>query len=161
MTPLFTYLRLSILTAILTSLSPQAGAAAVFECEQASGEIVLRENGCRVGEETLTIRTTPPTSSKPSPASNPKGSVATGPNPNTTVGGYPACRSREWWDDLVSSQVQGDRDSFSAYIDSGRCVVLKSGAKVTITDYPGLFGGTVEFVVRGVKLWGPREGINF
>ena len=64
-------------------------------------------------------------------------------------------------DDVISFIVAKDMDSFQAYLDSKKCIVLKKGLKVTITESPGVFGGTAGFVFKGIKLWTVREAFNY
>lgn len=74
-----------------------------------------------------------------------------------TVGGQIACLSEEWLDDMFSFVAAKDMGSFEAYIDSQRCLILKAGLPLTITD----FGFTVhEIVISGIKLWVPIEAVK-
>jgi hypothetical protein len=76
-------------------------------------------------------------------------------------GGHTACLKKEWLDDIISFVVAKDMDSFQAYLDSQKCIVLKEGLRVTITESPGFLGGTTGFVFRGIKLWTVREAFDY
>ena len=81
--------------------------------------------------------------------------------PATTVGGHIACLKKEWLDDIISFVVAKDSDSGQAYLNSKKCIVLKKGIRVAVTESPGMFGGTVGFVAKGVKLWSVREALTY
>jgi hypothetical protein len=146
-----------ILASILLSCPCPTLATALFECQQEGGEIVYRQNGCLGDEETLDIRTAPPPREiKPAESRGSEEAIS-----NTTVGGHAACPTREWYDDLVAFMVAEDRESVNAYFTAERCIVLKPGLKVTVTEYPGMFGGSTQIVIKGVKLWTFREAVNY
>jgi hypothetical protein len=79
----------------------------------------------------------------------------------TTKDGHVACAQEQWLKDMVSFVSAGDKDSFSAYLSQNRCLVMKGGLRVTVTDSPGMFGGRTGFVFQGTKLWTVREGIEY
>lgn len=81
--------------------------------------------------------------------------------PGTTKGGHVACIKEQWLNNMVAFVASGDRASFAAYIEQKRCVVMKSGLKVTVTDGPGMFGGKAGFIFRGTKFWTVREAIEY
>jgi hypothetical protein len=61
---------------------------------------------------------------------------------------------------MIDFVAQGDRNSFNAYVGSGRCFLLEAGTEVTVTDVGFT---TVEFVIRGKpgeKLWAVRGAID-
>lgn len=78
-----------------------------------------------------------------------------------TEGGHTACVKEQWFDDVMKFIVAGDKASFQAYLDSNKCVILKKGLKVTVTDSPGVFGTRVEFVYSGIKFWTVREALDY
>jgi len=78
-----------------------------------------------------------------------------------TTGGHAVCLKKEWLDDVTSFVVAKDIDSFQAYLDSNKCIILKKGLRVTITESPGMFGGTAGFVFKGIKMWTYREGLEY
>ena len=78
----------------------------------------------------------------------------------TTNSGYPACLKKEWLDDLMQFTLSKDESSWKAYMKSGKCLMMKAGLKVTITESPGMFGGTTGFIFEGTKAWTLREAIN-
>jgi hypothetical protein len=76
-----------------------------------------------------------------------------------TTGGYVAYLSKESLDDFIKFSVAKDYGSMQAYMNT-KCFQIKEGIVVTITEYPGMFGGVTGFVFNGVKFWTPREGIK-
>lgn len=78
-----------------------------------------------------------------------------------TKDGYVACLKKEWLEDVVSFVSAKDKASFQSYIDSQKCIAIKGGLRVTVTESPGMFGRTAEFVYKGVKLWTIREGLDY
>ena len=79
----------------------------------------------------------------------------------TTNGGYVACRSLQWYEDMVSFTAAGDRASFQAYVDTDKCISVGKGLKITVVDLIGLLSTKVEFVFRGIHLWAATESITF
>lgn len=79
----------------------------------------------------------------------------------TTNGGHAACLKKEWLDDFVSFAVAKVTGSIQAYLDSKKCIILKKGLSVTVTESPGMFGGTTGFVFQGIKLWTVREALEY
>lgn len=78
-----------------------------------------------------------------------------------TTGGHVACLKKEWLDDVTSFVIAKDMDSLQAYLDTDKCIVLKKGLRVTVTEPPGMFGGTSGFVYKGFKLWTYREALEY
>jgi len=81
--------------------------------------------------------------------------------PATTKGGGAACIKKEWLNDMFSFVAAGDKASFQAYMNSKKCIILKKGLRVTVTESPGMFGGTAGFVFRGYKFWTARESLEY
>ena len=79
----------------------------------------------------------------------------------TTKGGYTACLSEGLLDDFVSFAVAKDYSSIQAYLDTQKCIRLKEGLRVTVTESPGMFGGKTGFVIKGIKLWTVREALSY
>ena len=79
----------------------------------------------------------------------------------TTNDGYTACLKKEWLDDVMSFIVAKDMDSFQAYLDSNKCIIIKKGLRVTVIESPGMFGGTAGFVFKGTKVWTVREALEY
>jgi hypothetical protein len=75
----------------------------------------------------------------------------------TTVEGVAACRSQEWLNDVVAFSAAKDYGSIQAYLDQKKCVVMKGGLRVTITD---VGFATHEFVYMGTKLYTIRKGLT-
>ena len=96
----------------------------------------------------------------PSNISTSRSSIHT-PGSAVTVGGHTACLKEEWLDDLVKFVSAGDMESFKAYIETNKCVVLKPGLKVTMIEYPSMFGTRAEFAFKGIKFWTVREALNY
>lgn len=76
-----------------------------------------------------------------------------------TVEGYAACSKKEWLDDMSAFAARNDQAGFQAYLDAGKCVLLKSGLNVTVTQSPGLLGTQAEFDYKGTKFWTVREAL--
>jgi len=81
--------------------------------------------------------------------------------PGTTKGGYVACTTEKLLDDIVSFVTAKDKDSFEAYVNANKCIILKKGLNVTVTDSPGVFGSKAGFVFKGIKLWAQREALDY
>jgi len=77
-----------------------------------------------------------------------------------TKGQFPVCLKKEWLKDILSFLNAGDEDSFDAYQNTEKCIMLKKGLRVTVTEPPGMFGGTAGFVVKGLKFWTVREELE-
>lgn len=76
----------------------------------------------------------------------------------TAKGKYPACTSKDTYNKLMSAVVAHDTDTVSAFLESGRCGILPSGAKITIASFG--FLGASEIVYRGVTLFTVSEEIS-
>lgn len=81
--------------------------------------------------------------------------------PAVSKGGHVACASEQWLKDMVAFTGSGDRQSFNRYIEVHRCVVMKEGLRVTVTDAPGMFGGRTEFIFNGTRFWTVREAFDY
>lgn len=81
--------------------------------------------------------------------------------PAVTNQGCIACLKKEWLNELVSFTLTKDQDSFKAYIAGKKCIALREGLKVTVTEVPGFFNTHAGFVFQGVKFWTIREALNF
>jgi len=66
-----------------------------------------------------------------------------------------ACLTAELYEDILKFSYAEDAKSAKAYIDSGKCFILKEGIKVTITKPPKsiFFDKKLEFAYKGIKLW--------
>ncbi len=74
-----------------------------------------------------------------------------------TVAGNIACLSEGELDDAITYAVNKDTASLQSLLDRGRCLILKGGLRVTVTDA----GFTKhEFAYRGIKLWTVAEGLR-
>jgi hypothetical protein len=78
----------------------------------------------------------------------------------TTVKDSIACVSQEALNEMTQFRLAKDKDSFLAYLETGKCIVVGDGHDVTVTESPGMFGTTAAFVYKGVKLWTPRESLR-
>jgi hypothetical protein len=78
----------------------------------------------------------------------------------TTDANAIGCLTKSALEEMVKFTASGDRESFSAYIAQGKCIVLKSGLDVTVVESPGMFGGIAGFVYRGIKMWTTREALT-
>lgn len=77
-----------------------------------------------------------------------------------TVGGKYGCLTKGWFEDIIKFVAADDMGSLQAYLDSRKCFALKDGVKVTIIEYPGMFGGVWEVAYNGQKFFVQREGIR-
>src|SRR5688572_5636303 len=68
----------------------------------------------------------------------------------TTVADYPACLTKEWLDDFQSFALAKDMASADAYVRDKKCIVVRGGLQVTITDL-GVIKS--EFAYNGFKFW--------
>ena len=71
----------------------------------------------------------------------------------TTVENGCACLSETWRDDMAQFVISKDMNSFEAYVKAKKCIILKSGLKVTVTKSTGMFASKAEFVYNGIKFW--------
>ncbi len=81
--------------------------------------------------------------------------------PATTNANYVVCRSKQWLDDVIQFAISKDNASTQAYLNTQKCVMMKAGLRVTVTESPSMFGGTAQFVFQGVKFWTVREALNY
>src|SRR5690554_300462 len=77
-----------------------------------------------------------------------------------TVGGKFGCLTKGWYEDFVKFAGANDLKSLQAYLDTKKCFQLKDGMRVTIIEYPGMFGGVWEVAYNGQKFFVQREGIR-
>lgn len=78
----------------------------------------------------------------------------------TTKQGYAACQTEAWLDDFMTFANADDTNNMNAYLQAQRCISLRAGLTVTITDRSGMLGSKVAFVYEGVKLWTVREALD-
>ena len=78
----------------------------------------------------------------------------------TTDAGSVACFSKNDLSDMTQFVASKDQESFKAYIDAKRCIIMNGGLDVTIVDSPGMLGGYSGFVFRGTKMWTTRKGLT-
>lgn len=78
-----------------------------------------------------------------------------------TVKDHVACLFKNHLDDMMKFAGARDKASFNAYLNQKKCIVLKGNDKVTIMEYPGMFGGHTKFAYHGVNLWTTHDGITF
>jgi len=77
-----------------------------------------------------------------------------------TVENSVACLSKEDLNDMIQFAASKDQQSFTAYIETGRCIIIRGGLKVIVVDSPGMFGNETRFVFNGVKMWTTRSGLR-
>ena len=78
----------------------------------------------------------------------------------TTQKDYIACFNKSDLDDIITFVSVKDLASMNAYLMQHKCIMLSGGLTVTVTKSPGMFGGSVEFVYKGLKLWTVREALK-
>jgi len=71
-----------------------------------------------------------------------------------------ACLSKESLQEMQQFVISKDRESFDAYIQSRKCIIMKDGIDVTVIDMPGMFGGITSFIYKGIKFWTTRSGVK-
>ncbi|MBP6740265.1 MAG: hypothetical protein KA146_09745 [Leptospiraceae bacterium] len=76
---------------------------------------------------------------------------------NTTVAGNAACQSKEYLDDIISARNQNNTENVHAMIAQQKCIILKDGIPVTITNNGFL---KIEFMYNGYKFWAVREAVR-
>lgn len=77
-----------------------------------------------------------------------------------TTENFPACTKKEWIEDIRKFVAAKDINSFNAYINTGKCIILEKGVNVTVTNSSGTFGNNIEFAYSGVKLWTVRDALR-
>lgn len=78
----------------------------------------------------------------------------------TTVENGIACLSKESLQEMQQFSISKDQDNFTAYIQSGKCIIMKAGLDVTVIDPPGMFGGMTTFIFKGIKFWTFKHSLN-
>jgi len=78
----------------------------------------------------------------------------------TQAGGYIACKTEANFDRIVRFIAANDSASIESYLNRHLCVSLRSGLRVTITEWPGMFGGRVKFAYQGYEFWTFREALG-
>ena len=75
----------------------------------------------------------------------------------TTNGGYYACVTEEYLDDIMKFLIAKDYASADAYSAQNKCVILKAGLQVSIVKVKWT---RIQFAYKGLKLWTVSEAIN-
>jgi len=78
----------------------------------------------------------------------------------TTKGGNVYCTTKMGLDDITQFITANDNDSVNQYLQTGRCVALKEGLKVTIMDTSGSPVSKVQIAYKGVKMWTYAEAVQ-
>jgi len=83
--------------------------------------------------------------------------IAQAATPAMTVKKLPACLSEQWLDDMMDFAQVRDYKSWDSYLEMNRCIILRLGLSVTVTD-----AGFIkhEFVYQGLKMWTPKEALR-
>lgn len=139
----------------------------MYKCQSPSGEVSYGSSPCLEGHTQVWAKESAPASRSQAPARvRPERKIADREvkqvsSGTRTKGGHIACRRKEWMDDVVKFIGSKDVASGQAYLDRKWCLVLKPNIPVTITEWPSMFGGRVEFVANGVKLYSVRESLIY
>jgi len=136
--------------------------AEIYRCVDKNGKVTYTTTpgpGCKLLPESIDPKNKNTETPIPNKPKKPSRDIS--PMICTTNEGYVACIKEEWLDDMTAFVNQGDKDSFKTYIELKRCVIMNGNLRVTVTDWPGMFGGKTEFIYQGVKFWTYREGINY
>lgn len=75
--------------------------------------------------------------------------------------GYFACTSLTLLNQMLGFKQRNDTASFQANIDSRKCINLRKGRRVAITEAPGIYGSKVGFTLNRVKYWTVREALDY
>jgi hypothetical protein len=140
--------------------------AEIYKCVDQNGNVTFTtkpEPGCRLLPESVDQKAKAPSapaasqSERKSPAKTLKATSCG----CTTKDGYIACQKKEWLDDVTAFISQKDHASLQAYLDAKKCLIMKGGLRVTVTEWPGILRGTTGFIYQGIKFWTYREGIDY
>lgn len=82
-------------------------------------------------------------------------------SPAITKDGEVACLTKEWYEDMISFSIADDIESIETYVELKRCMLMKGGLRVTVTDSPGMLGSKVGFIYKGFEFWGGREALEY
>lgn len=88
--------------------------------------------------------------------------IASTANAGTTLGGYPACVTEDYYDQMLDAVAKNDHPAMSHLLDVG-CIVVKPGLTVTVleTDWTGTARIRVYFGAgESVEMWISTEGIG-
>ncbi len=79
-----------------------------------------------------------------------------------TLGGYPACSTEAYFEEMVSAVASNDQAAI-IYLRDVACVVLDAGRRVTLleTDWKGVARVRIYFKDGGsIEMWTVREAIG-
>lgn len=75
--------------------------------------------------------------------------------------GYVACKSIAWLNEMLDFQRRNDTASIQAYLNSRKCISLRKGRRLAITEAPGIYGSKTGFTLNRVKYWTVREALDY
>lgn len=78
-------------------------------------------------------------------------------SPATTTPSTLACTTKAYYSNAIDFIIAKDMGSLEAYINQNKCIVLKGGLRVTITDAGFM---THEFVIQGITLYTASENLK-
>lgn len=81
--------------------------------------------------------------------------------PQSTKEDHIACVKKKWIKDMQKFMETKNKQRFRNYINNQKCLFVKGGLKVTITEYPGIFGRFVGFEYNGKKFWAFKDSIIY
>ncbi len=72
-----------------------------------------------------------------------------------------ACYKKKWMEDMLDFIRTENRAKFTSYIQDRRCLFMRGGRKVELTDPPGIFGSLAGFKMGGVKYWTSKDSLLY
>jgi len=79
----------------------------------------------------------------------------------TTKDEHVACYKEKWMEDMLDFIRTKNRAKFTSYIQDRRCLFMRGGREVELTDPPGLFGSLAGFKMGGVKYWTSKDSLHY
>jgi hypothetical protein len=78
-----------------------------------------------------------------------------------TKGGYFACLKKEWLIDMLRFKESKRASDFQSYLDSNKCIILRKGIKVVISEFPSIMDNTVGLIYRRTRAWTTVDALDF
>ncbi|SFI76315.1 hypothetical protein [Nitrosomonas sp. Nm34] len=78
-----------------------------------------------------------------------------------TKGGHFACLKKEWLIDMLRFKESKRASDFQSYLKSKKCIILRKGIKVVISEFPSIMDNTVGLIYRRTRAWTTVEALDF
>ncbi|WP_430233285.1 hypothetical protein [Nitrosomonas communis] len=78
-----------------------------------------------------------------------------------TKGGHFACLKKEWLIDMLRFKESKRASDFQSYLDSKKCIILRKGIKVVISEFPSIMDNTVGLIYRRTRAWTTVDALDF